>query len=217
MFEARVVEVDRLPGRSRSFHPKAFRFEAQNFGIAFVGSSNLSLSALDTGVEWNLRVDRDRDADAYRRVVEAFESLWSAAPSLDLEWIAAYARRATSARRGPPEGEVEAEPLETVPDPHEVQLEALAALRDSREKGRRRALAVIATGLGKTWLAAFDYGQLREELGGVPPRLLFVAHRRELLRQAATTYSLVQNIGIRVTPRMPFECTQTQGVRKHSS
>src|SRR5215472_7683973 len=96
--ETRVVEVERLPWPVRSFHPKAWRFESESFGIAFVGSSNLSRSALDTGIEWNLRVDRDRDSIAYRRIREAFESLWASARRLDAKWIADYARRA---RRSP--------------------------------------------------------------------------------------------------------------------
>jgi superfamily II DNA or RNA helicase/diadenosine tetraphosphate (Ap4A) HIT family hydrolase len=185
--EAAVVEVEQLPPPVRSFHPKAWRFESQSFGIAFVGSSNLSRSALDTGVEWNLRVDRDRDSVAYRRVHDAFEALWTSARRLDARWIADYARRARRVPSPLPVGEVEAEPLALPPTPHEVQLEALACLRDARASGHRRALFVLATGLGKTWLAAFDYAQLREELGR-RPRLLFLAHRGELLRQAARTY-----------------------------
>jgi hypothetical protein len=70
------VEVATLPGARPSFHPKAWRFESDAYGVAFVGSSNLSRSALDTGIEWNLRVDRDRDGAAYARVCEAFDELW---------------------------------------------------------------------------------------------------------------------------------------------
>ncbi len=61
--------------------------------------------------------------------------------------------------------------------PPAVQEEALAALRRLRAEGKKRALVVLATGLGKTWLAAFDYAQLWDEFGR-PPRLLFVAHGR---------------------------------------
>lgn len=186
-FEARVIEVATLPGRTRSFHPKSWCFTSDKLGVAFVGSSNLSRSALDTGIEWNLRVDRDRDSQAFDRVREAFAFTWRTAGPLDAEWIRAYAERARRAPRSLPVGASEAEPLEGAPKPHEVQLEALASLRECRDQGRTRALVVLATGLGKTWLAAFDYGQLRDELGA-RPRLLFVAHRRELLRQAATTY-----------------------------
>jgi diadenosine tetraphosphate (Ap4A) HIT family hydrolase len=185
--ESRVIEVETLPGRTSSFHPKSWRFESRRLGVAFVGSSNLSSAALDTAIEWNLRVDRDRDAQAYGRIRDAFEATWIRARGLDAGWIAAYAERARVAARPPPSGETEPEPIESPPDPHEVQLEALAALREARERGRRRALVVLATGLGKTWLAAFDYRQLRDEMG-TRPRLLFLAHRRELLRQAAGTY-----------------------------
>jgi superfamily II DNA or RNA helicase/diadenosine tetraphosphate (Ap4A) HIT family hydrolase/SOS-response transcriptional repressor LexA len=185
--EGRIIEVARLPGLTRAFHPKAWRFEAPNYGVAFVGSSNLSRSALQTGIEWNLRVDRDRDSEAYKRVREAFESLWSGGRRLDAGWIADYASRARLSPQALPPGETEAETLEAAPLPHDVQLEALVKLREARQKGWSRALVVLATGLGKTWLAAFDHQKLREEMGA-PPRLLFLAHRKELLTQAAQTY-----------------------------
>jgi diadenosine tetraphosphate (Ap4A) HIT family hydrolase/HKD family nuclease len=159
--EAAVVEVERLPPRVRSFHPKAWRFESPSFGIAFVGSSNLSRSALDTGIEWNLRVDRDRDSIAYGRVRDAFETLWASARRLDASWVADYARRARRSILPPPEGEMATEQLLMPPDPHQVQTDALARLREVRAQGHRRALVVLATGLGKTWLAVFDYAQLR--------------------------------------------------------
>ncbi|MDP1915396.1 MAG: DEAD/DEAH box helicase family protein [Myxococcales bacterium] len=195
--EARIIEVERLPGLTRAFHPKAWRFEAPTFGIAFVGSSNLSRSALQTGIEWNLRVDRDRDSEAYVRVREAFEALWQVGRQLDDEWIARYADRARANPHPLPPGESEAEPLTPPPAPHLVQVEALAKLRAARAKGRRRALVVLATGLGKTWLAAFDHQQLAEEIGA-RPRLLFLAHRKELLIQAERTFRReVQSHGVR--------------------
>ncbi len=185
--ETRIIETAHLPGLSRSFHPKSWRFQSPAYGIAYVGSSNLSRSALDSGIEWNLRVDRDRDAHAYERVRDSFESLWARGRVLDADWVAAYAERARTLAQALPPGEVDSEPLEPAPDPHVVQLEALEMLRESRRQGRRRALVVLATGLGKTWLAAFDMAQLRDEIGA-RPRVLFVAHRVELLRQAAQTY-----------------------------
>jgi superfamily II DNA or RNA helicase/diadenosine tetraphosphate (Ap4A) HIT family hydrolase len=186
-FEARIVEVSTLPLPTRSFHPKSWRFEGDAFGVAYVGSSNLSHGALETGIEWNLRVDRAQDAHSYARVAGAFESVWDAAKTLTPAWVEAYAERAKRTAVTPLASEVEIEPLDTPPDQHAVQAEALAALRAARKEGRRRALAVLATGLGKTWLAAFDFVQLQEELGR-RPRLLFLAHRQELLRQAALTY-----------------------------
>jgi superfamily II DNA or RNA helicase/diadenosine tetraphosphate (Ap4A) HIT family hydrolase len=184
--QVRVIEVEQLPGQTRSFHPKSWHLEGRDFGCAFVGSSNLSRSALDTGIEWNLRVDRDRDADAWRQIWTAFQGLWDTARPLEATWIQAYALRVRARPTPLPAAEIEAPPSEPV-TPHEVQAEALASLRTARAQGHRRTVVVLATGLGKTWLAAFDLAQLWDELGRCP-RLLFLAHRREILRQAASTY-----------------------------
>lgn len=183
---ARVFETH---GR-RAFHPKAWRFEWAERGVAFVGSSNLSESALNQGIEWNLRIDRDEDREGWRRLVDGFEALWLEARPLDREWVEAYARRPRQVAldvRGDIElGRAEVEPPFTMPSPHAIQQEALAALARSRSARRGRALVVLATGLGKTWLAAFDlmaaFGE-RE----ASPRVLFLAHREELLDQAAAT------------------------------
>ena len=185
--ETRIVEVAGLKP-SQVFHPKSWRLEGPGLSALFVGSSNLSWSALEGGVEWNLRIDRDRDPEAYGRAVEAFEAHWSNATPLDAAWLARYANRSRTSLQGSlPVGEVDPDPLPSVPDPHEVQREALDALERTRDVGHRRALTILATGLGKTWLAAFDVEQLGNALGR-PPRMLFLAHRRELLRQAARVF-----------------------------
>jgi len=71
-FDARIIETETL-APMKSFHPKSWRFESGTLGVAFVGSSNLSHAALGEAIEWNLRVDRDRDPEAYARVRAAFE------------------------------------------------------------------------------------------------------------------------------------------------
>ena len=185
----RVVETRELPTRSRSFHPKSWRFEGPGFAAAYVGSSNLSYAALGSGIEWNLRVDRDRDAVAYRRVKEAFEALWKAARVLDRAWVEDYARRARERPAPLPPGELLEQEVRPVPTPHGAQDTALAKLREARAEGRSRSLVVFATGLGKTLVSALDYAQLWEEMSRPkPPRLLFLAHRRELLLQAAGAF-----------------------------
>ena len=187
MLEARVIEVERLEGATRSFHPKSWRFEGPGLGVAFVGSSNVSHGALATGIEWNLRSDRDRDSAAYEQIVRAFDNLWPKATPLTAEWVADYAKRARLSSLPMPEGEVEHEAPEPPPDPNDLQREALAELAQSRSGGRRRALVVLATGLGKTWLSAFDVEAFGKAQGSCP-RVLFLAHRAELLGQAARTF-----------------------------
>ncbi|HKJ76965.1 MAG TPA: DUF3427 domain-containing protein, partial [Gammaproteobacteria bacterium] len=114
-----------------------------------------------------------------------FELLFAAprARPLEYEWIEAYERR----RHPPPQavapGSDDQEPPPATPNP--VQQQALDALRDTREDGYRRGLVVMATGLGKTFLAAFD---AKQTLSG---RVLFVAHREEILLQAEETFQRV--------------------------
>ena len=137
--------------------------------MALVGSSNISDSALRTGVEWNLRVDRERDPFAYARIRDEFELLFNRARPLTPQWVDAYEKLARETRWTLPPGEAEPEPSVPVPTPHETQQEALDALAAARREGRTRALVVMATGLGKTLLAALDAEALKEELGGERP------------------------------------------------
>jgi len=66
----------------RGCHPKCWLFESPSFGVAFVGSSNLSRSALQTCIEWNLRVERAIDLTAYASVHTAIDTLWATAVEL---------------------------------------------------------------------------------------------------------------------------------------
>lgn len=180
--ELRVFEADDI-----SFHPKAYILHlADGDGVAFVGSSNLSAMALGAGIEWNYRVVPYRDRQGFITVLNAFQKLFTHPQTtpLDGAWIARYSRRR---RPTPPRAvEQEPEPLPPPPEPHEVQREALEALVRTRAEGNEAGLVVLATGLGKTWLSAFDSN--RPEYG----RVLFVAHREEILAQALNTFRRIR-------------------------
>jgi HKD family nuclease len=167
------------------FHPKAWMFTfAGDGGALIVGSSNLSRSALTDGIEWNLRHIDPVDPAPLLAARTAFDALLARPEVTELTpaWIDAYEDRRIAPRpliSGVPE-----EPPETAPTPHEVQEEALAALRTTRAKGYGAGLVVLATGLGKTFLAAFDSTSA--------DRVLFVAHREEILTQAMTAFRAVR-------------------------
>lgn len=170
-----------------SFHPKTYIVTGQNGqGTAFVGSSNLTETALRRGIEWNYRVVTSRDASGFAQVREGFEALWNdpAAVPLAEEWVRSYA-----ARRGRVDvrvAGVEPEPAPSPPVPHAIQRAALEALERTRADGNSAGLVVLATGLGKTWLSAFD--SARPEY----PRVLFIAHREEILAQAMRTFRTIR-------------------------
>ncbi|MFC5952133.1 DUF3427 domain-containing protein [Pseudonocardia lutea] len=175
---------------STRLHAKAWLFRRHSgFDTAFVGSSNLSRSALVDGLEWNVRLSSVGTEHLIRKFGTTFDSYWANPEFVpyDPENPADVERLARALGRD----RVEAAPLtglEVTARPHQAQiLEALAAERDLH--GRHRNLVVTATGTGKTVVAALDYARLRRELPR--DRLLFVAHRKEILDQSRRTYRAV--------------------------
>ncbi|MBA1443385.1 MAG: DEAD/DEAH box helicase family protein [Chromatiales bacterium] len=173
-----------------SFHIKSYIFlrrdgDDLSSGCAFVGSSNISNMALTRGLEWNLRVDYPADSAKFLEIFDKFEALFSDSRLFPLThaWIDDYAARRRVTLRVV-SGEPEEESLPATPT--EIQAEALVALQATRVTGYRRGLVVMATGLGKTWLAAFDVRQVKAK------RVLFVAHREEILMQAEDTFARIQ-------------------------
>jgi len=182
------VKVFESQGKT-SFHMKAYLFTrsksvSDTEGCAFIGSSNLSHAALVSGLEWNLKVDQAEGYDRFARILSEYETLY-ANPSckmLSHDWIDKYIQRIPEASAAPPASEPGQDEQMPPPEPNAIQLEALEALADSRQRGYRRGLVVLATGLGKTWLSAFDSQQMNAK------RVLFVAHREEILKQAEETF-----------------------------
>lgn len=176
-FDARFYETQ----GNISFHPKSYIFLCGEEGVAYVGSSNLSRSALQDGVEWNLRLVSSFDKATFDVLRARFEQLFQdpTTKRLTPELIDAYELRAPVPALPQPEPRVPA------PAPNEIQLEALEALKKTRRDGHRKGLVVLATGLGKTYLSAFDF----RAMGG--ERALFIAHREEILSQAKNSWAAV--------------------------
>ncbi len=184
------VQLKVFQAARTSFHPKAYIFMASGGdGVALVGSSNLTRPALTDGVEWNYRTLLSQDARGFRDVTEGFGRLWNHPNTahLDDAWIDAYEKRRKvyPAPKIEP-SEVREEPTTPPPKPHHIQREALEALGATRTAGNSAGLVVLATGLGKTWLSAFDTEQ------GNFTRVLFVAHREEILDQARRTFRRIR-------------------------
>ncbi len=175
--------------RSTRLHAKAWLFRrGSGFDTAFVGSSNLSRSALVDGLEWNVRLSAVATPDLVRKFAGTFDSYWADPAFVDYDPDRpADADRLRAALRSDriTAGASPVSGLEVRPYPHQTTiLEALEAERTVHD--RHRNLVVAATGTGKTVVAALDYAQLRQTWPRA--RLLFVAHRREILEQSRRAY-----------------------------
>ncbi len=195
--EAAALDIlARLPGaevkvsfdtRRTRLHAKAWLFERGNgLTTAYVGSANLTSTALGAGHEWVVKVSARDLPHVIERFAGTFETLWQDPEfeRYDPDDPAHRARVEAScadARDGEP-------PMLTLfaLRPYPFQEAILDRLRAEREEhGLHRNLIVAATGTGKTVIAAFDYAR---QVRGVPPRLLFLAHRKEILVQARDTF-----------------------------
>lgn len=181
-------------------HAKAWLFERDTqFDTAYVGSSNLSKSALLDGVEWNVRLSTVATPSLLDKFRATFETYWHDPtfrpydPDRDGDLLDDALRRASG---GPRRGGVPLEPsisgLDVRPYPHQIDI--LERLEVERlVHGRHRNLVVAATGTGKTVVAALDYRRLSQ--ASQRPKLLFVAHRKEILNQSLRTYREVLSDG----------------------
>lgn len=165
-------------------HAKAWLFHRDSgFSTGCIGSSNLSAAAMLDGLEWNVRLSQQDNRPILEKFRSTFEQYWA-----DQEFRPYDAKEFDDAISA--QANHQARHLfvfDVFPRPH--QQEILDELAAERTHGHFRNLVVAATGTGKTIVAALDYKRLRETLPR--DRLLFVAHRREILEQSLTAFQVV--------------------------
>ena len=163
-------------------HAKAWLLHRQSgFSTAYIGSSNLTHSAQISGLEWNVRVSGARNPDVIDKVAAVFDSYWH---NPDFR---PYDERSFASVRKSHDRLASHNSLESHgPSAEPFQERLLEQITLSRQQGHHRNLLVAATGTGKTVMAALDYLGLREDCSRA--RLLFVAHREEILTQSRATF-----------------------------
>lgn len=173
-------------------HAKAYHFRRDSgFSTAYIGSANMSQAAMTSGLEWNLKVTAQDMPHILEKFLAEFETYWNShefvafnpdEPSLFREAIK-HAR----SRQG-------IAPVFFDLRPHPFQERILDALESERlVHGHWRNLVVAATGTGKTVVAAFDFKRFFDDKQR-QARLLFVAHRKEILEQAVGTFRAVLRV-----------------------
>ncbi|AZS87006.1 DUF3427 domain-containing protein [Streptomyces griseoviridis] len=180
--------------RSTRLHAKAWLFRRNSgFDTAYIGSSNLSKAALLDGLEWNVRLSSVATPAVLNKFEASFESYWNdiAFESYDPDRDARKLDEAlgvAGTSSSDQDSKISLSGLEVRPYPH--QSDMLERLQVEREvRGHDHNLLVAATGTGKTVMAALDYRNLHKQWGGKRyPRLLFVAHRKEILKQSLRKY-----------------------------
>lgn len=166
---------------NKSFHPKAYIFHTENESEIYIGSSNLSKGALTDSIEWNYHFTKSKNEKDFNHFYNTFKNLFNNyAIEVDDDVLRQYSKSWTQSKITKMiEFSSEKEKFE----PRGAQIEALYALENSREEGFDKALVVAATGIGKTYLAAFDSQDYE--------KILFVAHREEIIKQSAESFKNV--------------------------
>lgn len=173
-------------------HAKTYVFYRDTgFTTAYVGSSNLSNAAISSGLEWNVKVTKKDLPETIDKIAATFESYWN---SNEFEYYSEDQKerlaRALNAEKYFGTNNAEVYTMDITP--YSYQQEILDKLEAERTvRGYTRNLVVAATGTGKTVISALDYKRFRKQNPDKPCRLLFVAHREEILKQSMYTFRAV--------------------------
>lgn len=193
-FDVRVF----LATEKQGFHPKAYIFEYDDYYKVIIGSSNLTNYALKSNIEWNLQViakTDDSNEEFLNYLKDSFDQIWDNSLETTEDFLLQYEKhyRGVRYRDLVNSPDVDTRKVFTYPlgprlTPNSMQKLAMQELALLRETGSQRALAVAATGTGKTFMAAFDIQQVK------PKKMLFLVHREMILEKAMESFAKVVNV-----------------------
>lgn len=166
---------------NKSFHPKTYIFKNKQKVECYIGSSNISYSALISGVEWNYHFCTDLKNIEINNILFEFNELYDKYSfQLTLEWLRNYEKSYKKKELDEIIDPQNSKNISPVIEPIKFQIPALYELSKTREEGYKKAMIIVGTGLGKTYLSAFDSMNFK--------KVLFIAHRDEILRDAKKTF-----------------------------
>ena len=187
--------------REQGFHAKGYLFLSPNTDAqetsesikekwtVIIGSSNISGAAFKKNVEWNVVNSEETSSEHEpgvftKSVLEEFEELWKSPYAKDYsdEFLIQYRDYLSKIKKIQKENKQVFAFEEEVIKPNEMQSEAIAKLNTLRKLNQTKALAIAATGTGKTYMSVFDAMQVN------PVKALFVVHRGDILLKAKESF-----------------------------
>lgn len=169
-----------------NFHIKGYIFEQNDYYTLIVGSNNLTQTALKANKEWSLKINSLANGALINNTLSQFQQMWQEAMPLTDIWLKQYTDKYYSLQKLKREFAAAQENISTNDiTPNKMQQEALKALEKLQQDNKHKALLISATGTGKTYLSAFAVKKAN------PKRLLFLAHREQILKQACKTFAKI--------------------------
>lgn len=169
-----------------NFHIKGYIFEQNDYYTLIVGSNNLTQTALKANKEWSLKINSLANGALIHNTLSQFQQMWQEAMPLTDIWLKQYTDKYHSLQKLKREFATAQENISTNDiAPNKMQQEALKALEKLQQDNKHKALLISATGTGKTYLSAFAVKKAN------PKRLLFLAHREQILKQAYKTFAKI--------------------------
>lgn len=169
-----------------NFHIKGYIFEQNDYYTLIVGSNNLTQTALKANKEWSLKINSLTNGALINNTLSQFQQMWQESLPLTDIWLKQYTTKYHSLQKLKREFAAAQENISTNDiAPNKMQQEALTALEKLQQDNKHKALLISATGTGKTYLSAFAVKKAN------PKRLLFLAHREQILKQACKTFAKI--------------------------
>ena len=169
-----------------NFHIKGYIFEQNDYYTLIVGSNNLTQTALKANKEWSLKINSLANGALINNTLSQFQQMWQEAMPLTDIWLKQYTDKYHSLQKLKRQFATAQENISTNDiAPNKMQQEALTALAKLQQDNKHKALLISATGTGKTYLSAFAVKKAN------PKRLLFLAHREQILKQACKTFAKI--------------------------
>jgi superfamily II DNA or RNA helicase len=171
--ELKVFDCDK---HNLGFHSKAYIFEFKQDYKVLIGSSNITASAFKTNIEWNIKTVNKKDDIFIKEIMKEFQSLWKNSQNVSVEFLESY--RSFLEKQNVAKSFTFKEEIRA----NIMQEKALEKLIFLRQKGEKKALAIAATGSGKTYLSALDIKNFAAR------KVLFIVHRENILLKAKESF-----------------------------